>query len=132
MVADARATLGADTLRVDKTFKLRPLNMAEPVDVRLDGHGLPATVRREGDRPRAVVEVLDQWRIDDEWWRDRPVSRMYQVLLLENGTRLTVYQDLLDGSWYEQRDTKHAASQPPPNPAQRSRYRKWVAKAQKR
>ncbi len=26
--------------------------------------------------------VLESWRIDDEWWRPRPVSRLYYHLLL--------------------------------------------------
>src|SRR5579883_83259 len=98
MVANSRTTLGAYTLRT--------LNAARPVAVQADAAGTPLKVRREGKKEsRAVAEVLDRWRIDDEWWRERPISRLYHVLLLENGSRLTVYHDLLSGAWYEQPDT---------------------------
>jgi hypothetical protein len=50
----------------------------------------------------AVEEVLETWRIDDEWWRKRPVSRMYYRLLLEDGRTVTVYEDLTSGRWWEQ------------------------------
>jgi len=38
----------------------------------------------------AVAAVQDRWRIDDEWWRTRPVSRLYYSLLLEDGRTVTV------------------------------------------
>jgi hypothetical protein len=53
----------------------------------------------------AVAAVQDRWRIDDEWWRTRPVSRLYYSLLLEDGRTVTVYRDLVSGRWF-----KHAYS----------------------
>ena len=47
----------------------------------------------------AVAAVQDRWRIDDEWWRERPVSRLYYRLLLEDGRAVMVYRDLVDGRW---------------------------------
>jgi len=44
-----------------------------------------------------VERVRDRWRIDDEWWRERPIARLYYALLLEDGTFLTVYRDLAAG-----------------------------------
>ena len=38
-----------------------------------------------------VKEVLETWRIDDEWWRQRPVSRLYFNLLLKDGRTVSVY-----------------------------------------
>ena len=38
--------------------------------------------------------VLETWRIDDEWWRERPMSRVYYSVLLEGGRTVTVYQGL--------------------------------------
>jgi hypothetical protein len=49
-----------------------------------------------------VVSVEDRWRIDDEWWREQPISRMYFECTLEDGRQLTVFQDLLTGGWYRQ------------------------------
>jgi hypothetical protein len=50
----------------------------------------------------AVESVLETWRIDDEWWRERPVSRLYYRLLLEDGRTLDVYRALGSGRWYRQ------------------------------
>ena len=67
-----------------------------------DGEGRPVAVRlRAGERLR-VAEVQDVWRIDDEWWRERPVSRLYCRLTLEDGQVATVHRELIRGSWYEQ------------------------------
>jgi hypothetical protein len=53
-------------------------------------------------RRYAVEAVLETWRIDDEWWRQRPVSRMYFSLLLEDGRTVTVYRDLARNYWWLQ------------------------------
>jgi hypothetical protein len=53
--------------------------------------------------PRAVSAVQDRWRLDDEWWRERPISRLYHTLMLEDGTLVVVYRDLLVDEWYMQR-----------------------------
>ena len=50
----------------------------------------------------AVHDVLDQWLIEDEWWR-APVARRYFQLALTDGRMLTVFQDGLTGCWYAQR-----------------------------
>jgi hypothetical protein len=60
--------------------------------------GRPCAVHLSGQR-RAVEAVLEAWRLDDEWWRERPLSRLYLRLLLEDGRTVTVYQDLASGRW---------------------------------
>jgi hypothetical protein len=50
-------------------------------------------------RRYAVEAVLETWRIDDEWWRQRPISRIYFSLLLEGGRTVTVYQKLSSSRW---------------------------------
>ncbi|MDP9236398.1 MAG: hypothetical protein M3P30_03200 [Chloroflexota bacterium] len=52
---------------------------------------------------RMVALIQDRWRIDDEWWREPPVSRMYYRLQLEGERVMTVYQDLAGGAWWLQR-----------------------------
>lgn len=70
----------------------------------IDAAEQPVAVRRAAwPKPRAVIRVQDCWRIDDEWWREHPISRLYFVLLLDGDTLLTVYHDLTTDSWYEQR-----------------------------
>ena len=55
-----------------------------------------------GGLGRGVAAIQSRWRIDDEWWRERPISRLYYSLLLEDGRLLTVFQDLHTGQWHEQ------------------------------
>jgi len=69
--------------------------------VEADGQGRPVAVYLSGRRV-AVEAVLETWRIDDEWWRKRPVSRVYYSLLLEDGRAVTVYRDLVSRQWSKQ------------------------------
>ena len=57
--------------------------------------GRPVAVRLK-KRSLKVSEVANTWRIDEEWWR-KPISRLYFLLDLENGMRLTVFLDLEAG-----------------------------------
>jgi hypothetical protein len=82
---------------------LRPLNMPHAVDVSVDAQGTPSMVRRVGAEAHAVVAVQDRWRIDDEWWREHAISRAYYLLLLDDGSLLSVYHDLLANAWFQQR-----------------------------
>ncbi len=52
---------------------------------------------------REVTAVQDRWRIDDEWWREIALARMYYQLRLEDGRMITIYRDLIGGVWCEQR-----------------------------
>ena len=69
------------------------------VKVELDTNGQPSIVRWEGGSE--AVEVCNQWRIEEAWWR-RPVSRDYYKLA---GPRLLalVYRDRVDGTWHLER-----------------------------
>jgi hypothetical protein len=92
MVADTGKTLHADTLK--------PVNLPEPLDVVEDAAGKPASVKLGR---RFLVDAIEEvWRVDDEWWRARALSRMYYAVILSSGRRLTLYRDLIDGRWYHQ------------------------------
>jgi hypothetical protein len=78
----------------------RPVNAPEPVRVEEDSAGLPLAVRTP--RCQRVTAIEDSWRIDDEWWRREPVSRLYYEVLLASGQRLVLYKDLAAGRWYRQ------------------------------
>ena len=82
--------------------RLRPLNQPAPVAVEADERGAPKAVLFKGTF-RQVRAISDTWRIDDEWWRE-PISREYLAVVLDDGRMLTLYHDLLDGSWYAQKD----------------------------
>jgi len=94
VVPHPRAALGAGTVR--------PVSRAAPIRVQVDAADEPVAVQRRGwPRARAVTRVQDRWRIDDEWWRERPIARIYHALLLEDGAVVVVYYDVGDGTWYE-------------------------------
>jgi hypothetical protein len=65
----------------------------------------------EAGRPRAlyvsgrrlgIAALLESWRIDDEWWRPRAVSRRYWRVSLKDGRVVDVYCDLVSGRWARQ------------------------------
>jgi hypothetical protein len=64
--------------------------------------GTPVSLKLRG-RQVTVESVADRWRLDDEWWRGRPVSRIYYECLVDGGLRVTVFQDLVAGEWYQQK-----------------------------
>lgn len=83
--------------------RLKPLGRPKTVAVRTDEHGEPVFVRLPGKPARKVAVVRERWRIDDEWWR-QAISRDYRTIVLDDGSVMTLYRDLLDDAWYAQRD----------------------------
>lgn len=61
-------------------------------------HTLSPAARGSSKR---VAEVLETWRIDDEWWR-APISRRYVEVALEGGGHIVVFEDLTTGNWFLQ------------------------------
>ncbi|MDO8473887.1 MAG: hypothetical protein Q7T05_08775 [Dehalococcoidia bacterium] len=92
MVEDTGKAAGADTIK--------PVTMPEPARVEEGVSGLPVAI--SGRRRQRIAGISDRWRIDDEWWRAEPVSRMYFSLVLDSGQRVVVYKDLSRGGWYKQ------------------------------
>ena len=86
----------------DRLDSLRFLNQPQPVQVRAGIRGELAAVRLRG-RWRTVEEVRDTWRIDDEWWRKKPISRMYYEVRLEGRATAVLFHDLAGQGWYAQR-----------------------------
>jgi hypothetical protein len=48
-----------------------------------------------------VREVVNRWRVDDDWWRV-PISRTYYTVTTPT-MLLDVYRDDIAGDWYLQR-----------------------------
>ena len=112
MVAYSRTALGAGDVRPlvkpaavgRQRADLRPLNAPSPLRVQTDAAGRIVSVWRQGRlTPRTIAAVQDRWRIDDEWWREHTISRMYYAVVLDDGTFLTIYRDLITDAWFEQR-----------------------------
>jgi len=78
----------------------RPLNLPRLVEVTEDSSGQPIAIK--GRRRQVIAAITDRWRLDDEWWRERPVARLYYAVRLASGPRLVLYKDLTDNRWYEQ------------------------------
>lgn len=51
-----------------------------------------------------VVDIDDIWKVNDEWWRgaNEEIIRLYYVLRLESGQKLTIYLNLTTNIWYRQ------------------------------
>ena len=79
--------------------RLRALNLPRSITVQATQNRPVALLL--GRRWRRVAEVQDDWRIDDEWWRE-PISRHYYRVVLDDGNPRTIYRDLVAGAWYEQ------------------------------
>lgn len=77
----------------------RLLGQHPGVEVDLDVLGRPMRLRWEGTSE--PVEVCNQWRIEEAWWR-RPIRRAYFKLVGPHLLAL-VYRDELDGSWHLER-----------------------------
>jgi hypothetical protein len=92
MVKNSGKTLRAGTYR--------SVNTPDPVDVEEASSGLPFAVKTP--RRQAIKAIEDIWRIDDEWWRRGPVSRLYYEILLVSGQRLVLFKDLFTECWYRQ------------------------------
>ena len=101
MVADPRAAGSLYRVRPFDIAQGRPLNRPRPLRVEAGEDGRPITVYLSGQR-YAVEAVLETWRIDDEWWRERPVSRLYFSVLLEDERLMTVYRNLANDRWFRQ------------------------------
>lgn len=87
--------------RHNHSIRLRTLNSPLSIQIDIDQTGLP-TYYYSKNRKRLKISVIqEQWRIDDEWWREQ-ISRKYFTTVLENGLIITVFQDLLSQKWYSQ------------------------------
>ena len=58
-------------------------------------------------RPAAVSDstveaVLENWRIDDEWWR-QPIARRYYEVMLNGGGHVVLFEDFVTGGWFVQK-----------------------------
>ncbi len=89
------------SVQLPDTPRLRSLNRPRAAKVEAAESGEPAALHVSGRRI-AVESVLETWRIEDEWWRERPVSRMYYRVLLEDGRVVDLYRALGSGRWYRQ------------------------------
>jgi len=94
------AQVDADTTKSLRINASITLNMPEPLIVEENAVGLPTTVTLKRRQP--IITIEDYWRIDDEWWRSEPVSRMYYAVMLDSGRKLVLCKDLINKRWFQQ------------------------------
>ena len=94
MVKDTRTASGAGVIRA--------LNQPRLLAVKASKDGLPVALKLRG-RWVEVESVVDHWKIDDEWWRERPTCRRYYECMVDQGLKVVVFQDLVGGGWFQQR-----------------------------
>ncbi|HYL55986.1 MAG TPA: hypothetical protein VEU73_10485 [Gemmatimonadales bacterium] len=51
---------------------------------------------------KRVESIGENWRMDDEWWR-QPIVRRYVEAVLEGGGRVLLFEDLITGEWFVQK-----------------------------
>ncbi len=54
-----------------------------------------------GGDGRQVEVIVEEWRIDDEWWRT-PIHRRYVEVVLTGGAHVVLFEDLATGEWFLQ------------------------------
>jgi hypothetical protein len=80
--------------------RVQPLNRPRRILVDIE-ESAPCALHLSGRRI-VVDSVIETWRIEDEWWREKPVSRIYWRVALEDGRVVDVYHDLALGKWWRQ------------------------------
>lgn len=80
---------------------LRALNAPEAISVQTIHQNWPSALVI-GRAQSKVNEVLDAWRIEDEWWRDSPLIRTYFDVLVSDGRRIIIYHDHVSKHWFKQ------------------------------
>ena len=129
MVAHPRKTPGPGAIRpiapkavtpgtvspATQSLQFRSLNLPVPIEVVEDSAERPMSIvlpparssrltqSRSLTRSLAVASINDLWQVDDEWWRETPISRRYYQVTTQDERRLTVFRDQLNGSWYWQK-----------------------------
>jgi hypothetical protein len=83
-----------------RTGSLKPVSQPEPEKVEEYSAGRPVALRTKLRQPIQAID--ERWRIDDEWWRSEPISRMYYAVHLTSGQKLVIFKDLISGNWYRQ------------------------------
>ncbi len=85
----------------ETTYVRGPAPADLPVDmIENDGQG-QAWLNLSSEWLR-IVAIKNLWSIDEPATGSQPSIRMHFRAIIEDGQRLALFQDLLDGAWYQQ------------------------------
>ena len=90
------------TRKPNGTNPILSLNQPVPIEAHESESQTPVSIT-VGRRTLRVSSLEDMWEVTDEWWRLNPIERRYYRALLENGTIVTIFHDLLSGLWFKQK-----------------------------
>ncbi len=90
-----------DTRAASDTRRIRRLKTPRALAVEASADDVPLRLSFGGAWQEAVM-ARQPWRIDQQWWRDTEVSRVYFRVTPEDRPTLTIYHDLISGEWFRQ------------------------------
>jgi hypothetical protein len=80
---------------------LRQLGAPRVAQVVTAPDGTPHAVVEAGRR-RMVLDVREDWLIQDRWWTDTPIDRHYWELVLQPGRLVVIFRDTRNDRWFTQ------------------------------
>ena len=80
---------------------LRPLNLPAPIEVEENERQRPVSITLKCRRVK-VASIDDLWEIDQEWWREKPIVRIYYEVTLEGDRHIIIFRDQVTAAWYRQ------------------------------
>jgi hypothetical protein len=87
--------------RTADTRRIRRLKQPRALEVEAAEDGTPLRIRI-GAAWQDVTLVRAPWRIDQHWWRNQAISRVYYRVESADGPPLTLHFDLIAGTWARQ------------------------------
>jgi hypothetical protein len=87
--------------RAPDTRRIRRLKSPQSVEVEVDSEGVPLRLCLGGSG-KDLVPVRRPWRIDQQWWRGEPISRLYYRVAPEGEPPLTIFRNLINDEWFRQ------------------------------
>ena len=90
-----------DTRAASDTRRIRRLKTPHALDVKASAAGTPLQLKF-GSAWQEVDMARQPWRIDQHWWREPEISRMYFRVAPQDRPPLTIYHDLISGEWFRQ------------------------------
>lgn len=85
--------------RIGVGLVTRLLREHPPIEAEVDAEGRLLAISFLGCRE--PVEVCNQWRVEESWWR-APIARDYFKVVGSRWLAL-IYRDRLDGTWHLER-----------------------------